>query len=160
MLMDFPGIMTPFANIAQAEVFLIFIDKAQVFGMKVRSVTGIEVVFHMHPREPKLVDTIHFINRDVLALRDVSFRFPEIKQAKAGSPDTYAYGSAILSAKGLLVRAAHANGPFDVELGNGVAQQSRNDLHSIWFDTWEVVQSRGAEQHVLFSHNATKVIAA
>ena len=74
--------MTPFSNVAQAEVFLTVINKSQVYGMKARSMTGIEVVLHiLHPSEPKLVDAANFVNRDVLVLHDVALRLPEVKHA-------------------------------------------------------------------------------
>lgn len=152
MRIETPGIMTEFPKVAHGDLFMTFIDKMQVFGMRIK-LDSSNAVAHLNGGQPKVVDEAHFVNRDVLVLRDVSFRFPEMSTAKDGNPDSYAYGSAILSAQGTFIRAAHANGPYDVEIGSGSVQLSRNHPGSFWFDSWEVALSRPAEPEVLFAHH-------
>jgi hypothetical protein len=54
------------------------------------------------------------------------------------------------------VRAAHSDGPFDVEIGKGIAGLTRDHPGSMWFDRWDVIITRSGESEVLFAHNDTK----
>ncbi|MGX9431792.1 hypothetical protein [Bradyrhizobium sp. LeoA1S1] len=154
MRVEMPGIMTEFPKVAHGDLFMTFVDKTQVFGMRIK-LDNSNAVVHLNGGQPKVVDEVHFVNRDVFVLKDIWFRFSELSTAKGGNPDTYAYGSAILSAQGTFIRAAHANGPYDVEIGSGSVQLSRNHPGSFWFDSWEVVLSRPAKPDVLFAHHRT-----
>ena len=160
MQIEMPGIMTEFPKVAHGDLFMTLLDnKTQVFGIRIK-LDNSNAVAHLNGGLPKVVDENHFRNRDVLVLRDICFRFPEMSSAKIGNPDTYAYGSAILSAEGTFIRAAHANGPYDVNIGNGSVQLSRNHPGSLWFPSWEVVLSRPAKSEVLFAHNQTAASSA
>lgn len=153
MLIKKPGAMKQFTKVPQAALFLTFIDSAHMYGMKVKTKTGLDAVLHLAGGEPKIVDEDHFVNRDVFVLEDAEFQFPLIAYAKPGNPENKAFGAAILSAEGLFVRASHRQGPFDVDLERGVAQQSRSHAGSIWFDSWNVVLSGAKEPEVLFGHH-------
>lgn len=160
MLIDMPGTMIEFPKVAHGDLFMtLFDNKTQVFGMRIKLDNSNSVV-HLNGREPKVVDELHFINRDVLVLKDILFRFPEMSTAKGGNPDTFAYGSAILSTEGTFIRAAHFNGPYDVEIASGNVQSARNHPGSFWFDSWEVVLSRPAKPEVLFAHRRNTASSA
>jgi hypothetical protein len=156
MLVEPQGTMTEFPKVAQGDLFMTFVDKTQMFGMKIM-LDKKTAVLHLNGGQPKVVDEIHYTNRDVLVLKNVAFRFPEIKKAKTGNPDTNAYGSAILSAEGTFVRASNPNGPYDVEIGKGIVQLARNHGGSIWFDSWDVSLTRLGTPEILFAHNAHQV---
>lgn len=143
MQFDEVGKMAPYTGVGIAELFFVYLDKSTpVFGMKIRSKTGIEKVLHLHPGEPKMVDEDFFQNRDVLVLRELVFQLPEANRAKGGHPGEHQYGSIIFSAEGLFLRVAHSDGPFDVNLRDGIAHLMKNHPGSVWFDGWSVVQRR------------------
>jgi hypothetical protein len=152
MLIDAPGKMTAFPEVKQSELFLTFLDaKTRVVGMKIKTATGYDAVLHLHEGSPKLVADTLFVNRDLFLLSNVEFRFPNIGQAMGGHPETHAYGAAILSAEGAFVRASHSDGPFDVDVTLGIAKLMKNHPGSIWFDSWEIVRTRGPLAENLFS---------
>jgi hypothetical protein len=130
-------------------------DNAQIFGMKIK-LNQASAVLHLNGGKPKVVDEIHFVNRDVLVLKEVAFQFPEFKTAKTGNPDTHALGSAILSAEGTFIRASNENGPYDVEIGKDIAQLAKSHSGSIWFDSWYVSLVRLGNSELLFAHNHNK----
>jgi hypothetical protein len=154
MLIDKPGTMTGFQKIDYGQLFLTFLDKdTKVVGMKAKTWTGIDVVFHLHDGAPRIVAPNLFLNRDVLALEDVAIRLPNVALAKGENPGERAYGSAILSAEGVFIRASHREGPFDVSVNDGAAISSRNHPGSIWFESWDLVRTKQGMQEVLITHN-------
>jgi len=155
MLIDIPGTMTAFGDVSRGHPFMTFLHKTKVFGMRVALDSGAGAVFHMNGHEPKVVDELHFHNKNVLVLREIAFRFPEMILARTGYPETYAYGSAIFSGEGTFIRSANANGPFDVEIGKGIVHVAKDHQDSFWFDSWEVVLSRIPKPETLFARSTT-----
>jgi hypothetical protein len=153
MLIKKPGAMKQFGAVPSAVLFLTFIDGAQMFGMKIKTKTGLDAVLHLAGGEPKIVDEDHFANRDVLVLEEPEFQFPAVAYGKNGNPENKAYGALILSVEGVFLRASHRQGPFDVDLESGLAQQSRNHLGSIWFDSWDVLARSAAGPELLFGYH-------
>jgi hypothetical protein len=157
MLVEKLGSMTQFTKVPHAALFLTFIDGAQIYGMKIRTKTGLDAVLHFASDEPKVVEEIHFVNKDVFVLESPTFQFADLSQARSGNLEAKARGVAILSTEGTFMRASHSQGPFDVDLERGVARESRNHPGSMWFDSWDVVVTRANEREVLFGHHvATK----
>jgi hypothetical protein len=153
VLVEKSGLMTRFAEVPRAALFLTFVNGAHMYGMKIKTKTGLDAVLHLAGGEPKLVDEDHFVNRDVFVLESPTFQFPEFAQAKSGNPEAKARGVVILSAEGTFIRASHSQGPFDVDLVHGVAQGSQSHPGSMWFDSWDVVVTRADEREVLFGHH-------
>jgi hypothetical protein len=152
MFVDVPGKMTAFPDVEQSELFLTFLDaETRVVGMKIKTATGYDAVLHLQEGSPKLVAETLFVNRDVFVLGNAEFRFPNVGQAKGGHPGNRAYGAVILSAEGTFVRASHSDGPFDVNIASGIAKLTKNHPGSIWFDSWEIVRTRGSLAEILFS---------
>jgi hypothetical protein len=156
MLVEKLGSMTQFTKVPHAALFLTFIDGAQIYGMRIKTITGLDAVLHL-ASDAKVVEEIHFVNKDVFVLESPTFQFPDLSQARSGNLEAKARGVAILSAEGTFIRASHSQGPFDVDLERGVARESRNHPGSMWFDSWDVVVTRANEREVLFGHHvATK----
>lgn len=153
MRTDLPGSMTAFTGLQTGELFFVALSRnIKVFGMKIK--LGDEIaVFHMNGGEPKVVDQNTFLNRDVLKIEAPRLRLPQMREAKGGNPAFNIFGSAISSNEGTFIRAGHLNGPFDVEIGSGVASMARDHGGSIWFDEWEVVVDRNGKIEALFEHN-------
>jgi hypothetical protein len=157
VLVEKLGLMTQFTKVPRAALFLTFIDGAQMYGMKIKTKTGLDAVLHLAGGDPKVVDEDHFANRDVFVLESPKFQFPKLAEAKSGNPDAKARGAVIFSAEGIFIRASHSQGPFDVELEHGTAQMWRNHPGSIWFDSWDVVVTRAKEdEEILFGHHRPK----
>jgi hypothetical protein len=92
MLIDKPGSMTEFQKMEQGQLFLTFLDRdTRVVGMKVKTGTGIDAVFHVCDGEPRIVAPNLFLNRDVLSLADISIRLPNVAIAKGGHPGDRAW---------------------------------------------------------------------
>jgi hypothetical protein len=156
VLVDAPGKMTEFQKTGQGQLFLTFLDKdTSVVGMKVKTKTGLDAVFHLYGGEPRIVAPDLFENRDVLALTDVSLRIPPFTQAKGEHPGNKDFGSVILSADGVYIRASNREGTFDVNINTGVAGPHQRHPGSVWFDSWDLVRTRHAEAHVLITHRRT-----
>jgi hypothetical protein len=156
MLVEKPGTMESFTKVSGGRLFLTFLGEIRVFGVKIKTKTGLDAVLHLADGDPKIVQEDLFVNRDVFLLKDPKFQFPPLNEAKSGNPDHKAFGSVIVSAEGTFVRASHSQGPFDVDLERAIAGQSRNHPGSIWFDSWEVILPRGTEPEVLFERHKSK----
>jgi len=154
MLVEKCGSMIQFTKVPSAALFLTFIDGAQMYGMKIKTKTGLDAVLHLAGGELRVVDEDHFVNRDVFVLDSPKFQFPGLVLAKNGNPEAKAAGAVIVSAEGTFIRALHSQGPFDVDLERGIAQAWRNHPGSIWFDSWDVVVTRAKEPEILFGHHA------
>ena len=154
MLVEKCGSMTRFDKVPSAALFLTFIDGAHMYGMKIKTKTGLDAVLHLAGGELRVVDEGHFVNRDVFVLDSPKFQFPGLVLAKSGNPEAKAAGAVIVSAEGTFIRASHSQGPFDVDLERGVAQASRKHPGSIWFNSWDVVVTRTKEPEVLFGYRA------
>jgi len=76
----------PIHQVPSAALFLTFIDGAQMYGMKIKTKTGLDAVLHLAGGELRVVDEDHFVNRDVFVLDSPKISISSTRPCKEWKP--------------------------------------------------------------------------
>jgi len=149
MIVDFPGVMTDFANVKAGEFFIYFEDGSAAFAMKIFdaisaekkvAVLSFSTAVHASMTPPTVLEGFQFQNRAVCVVRDVIIRPPfQMKMLRSNSPSLDRPGPIIFAVGGTYIRAYERSGTVDVNLSTGATEQSRAHPGSMWLEDWEVV---------------------
>lgn len=151
MLIDVPGVLTPFTNAKSGDFFIHFAGGDPGLGMKVYNSASPTVIAVLsfgnrpHPsvKGPSIVDAVNFENRDVALLRDAFVRpIYELPALRDGSPRLDDYGAIIFVGGTTLIRSYSGGGSRDVDLATGATLSARNHPGSMWVDHWEIILPR------------------
>jgi len=151
MLIDVPGVLTPFSKVQSGEFFIHFAGGTAALGMKVHNAASPNVIAVLsfgdrpHPlvKGPSIVDATHFDNRDVAVIRDAIVRpLYELAALHEGSPRRDDHGAIVFVGGTALIRAYSRSGSMDIDLASGAGQSARSHPGSMWVDYWEIIMPR------------------
>jgi hypothetical protein len=159
MRIDFPGRMTPFADVQPAELFVYFdSDDDPNFALKIVDAVAAErpvavlcfsTPVHASMTPPTILHASNFENRDVLVLQGAQLR-PIFEPAglRRGLPSADQPGPVIFAEDVAFIRAWANSGTVDVDLRSGAGDVTRHQ-GGAWVDDWKVVLTTASGDLVL-----------
>jgi hypothetical protein len=164
MKVEFPGVMTPFAQVAVGDCFLYFSEEETKpdVGMKVRIENDVELPSFSTPVHPSMTaPTVFyakpFVNSQVCVLHEAKIRpSNDPQRIGKGHLSINSPGPIIFASRVAYIRAWWKAGTVDVNLSDGSTVIPQSHVDPIWVEDWAIWLPTGTGEELLCNRGSPR----